>query len=108
MSHLFSHRTRGQAAILATLGLVTTLGSVSLVMDMGWAYYRKTNAMVAAEAAAIGAATAASVQTGFTCGLNVTCTESYTACPASPTSPPSDYLQSGCLYAKTNGFVNSG
>src|SRR5688572_21085727 len=98
---------RGQAVILATLSLILSLGIVGFVVDIGWGYFRKIAVRTAAQAAATAAAVAASTQTGFTCGLNVPC-PAETACPATPSSPPSDYMQAGCLYAKQNGFVNSG
>src|SRR4051812_19288739 len=112
-NHLFSRKkmkTRGQAALFATMSLGVSLGAIGLVVDSGWAYFRKTAAQAAAESAssaALMAAVASTTSVGYTCGLTVSCVSS-TACPASPTTPPSDSLQSGCLYAKQNGFVNSG
>src|SRR6266436_528876 len=91
--------TRGQAALFATMSLVVALGTIGLVVDSGWGYYRKSAAKTAAESAstaAVMAAVAATTSVGYTCGLTVTCVSS-TACPASPTTPPSSSLQSGCL-----------
>jgi hypothetical protein len=109
--HLFNRRkTRGQAALFATMSLVVSLGAVGLVVDTGWAYWRKQAARAAAESAstaAVMAAVAATTSVGYTCGLTVSCVDP-TACPAAPTAPPSTVLQSGCLYAQANGFVNTG
>jgi hypothetical protein len=99
---------RGQSAIFATLSLVLSMGLIGMVVDVGWAYFTRIAAKTAAEAAASAATVAASSETGFTCGLNVPCFANDTACPATPTSPPSDIIQTGCLYAKQNGYVNSG
>src|SRR2546427_402181 len=105
-SQLINRRkTRGQAAIFATLSLLVSLGTVGLVVDVGWGYFRKQAAKTAADSAAtaaVMAAVAATTSVGYTCGLTVSCVTD-TACPASPTTPPSDALQSGCLYAKQNG-----
>jgi Flp pilus assembly protein TadG len=48
------HR-RGQAAIFLTLSLVVTVGMVGMVVDFGWAYWRKTICKSAAQAAALAA-----------------------------------------------------
>ena len=112
LSHLSNRkRTRGQAALFATMSLVVSLGMIGLVVDSGWGYFRKQAARSAAEAASMGAvmaAVAATPSVGYTCGLTVPCYSDAQACPASPTTPPSTVLQNGCLYAKTNGFLNSG
>jgi hypothetical protein len=108
MKHFASrNKTRGQAAVFATMSLVVTFGLIGMVVDIGWAYWRKIALRTAAESAAVASAMAASSQTGFTCGLTVPC-PAQTACPALPTTPPSDVMQNGCLYAAKNGFRNSG
>src|SRR5579884_3946702 len=99
---------RGQAAIMVTLSLVVTLGLLGLVVDIGWAYWRKEACATAADSAVLAAARYVSANSSFTCGSGgVTC-QSDTACPASPSSPPTTNIGAGCLYAKQNGFVNSG
>jgi hypothetical protein len=94
---------RGQAAILMTMSLVTTLGTLGLVVDFGWAYFRRSAARTAAESAAIAGAVAASNK-ALDCGtVNVTC-QALTNCPANPTNPPVTNIDRACLYAKQNGF----
>ncbi len=95
-----------------TLALPVTLGLLGLVVDVGWAYWRREAAATAAQSAAVAAAMGVSGNSTFSCGsgtgsAQVTC-QSDTACPSSPTSPPSSNIIAGCLYAKQNGFVNSG
>jgi hypothetical protein len=102
------HSEGGQAAIMLTMSLVVTLGLLGLVVDVGWAYWRREACATAADAAVLAAAMSVSTNSSFTCGSGgVTC-QSDTACPASPTSPPTTNVGAGCLYAKQNGFVNSG
>lgn len=104
----------GQAAIVVTLSLPVTLGVLGLVVDVGWSYWRTEACRTAAEAAAMAAALQAKDNYGgssFTCGTQVGCTNSsttYVTCPSSPSSPPSDNLQNGCLYAQQNGFTYGG
>lgn len=93
---------------MITLTLPLTLGLVGMVVDVGWAYWREEACRTAAQAAAFASAMAASKASNQTCGSGVTCTTGYSACPASPTSPPSSVLQNGCLYAKANGFTAGG
>jgi hypothetical protein len=79
-------------------------GLLSLVLDVGWANYRKIGARAAAESAAIAGAMAAS-NYSLNCGSSawVTC-QAATDCPANPTSPPATNIDSACLYAKANGY----
>jgi hypothetical protein len=100
---------RGQALILITLSLVATFGLLGLVVDIGWAHFRREAAKTAAQAAASGAAMAASVANGYSCHESDTaapCRVDW-ACPDSPVKPPGDSLEAGCLYAKLNGFSNA-
>jgi hypothetical protein len=101
-------RTKGQAALLMTMTLTIMLGAMGLVVDFGWAYWRKVAAGTAASSAATAAVMAGSGLSS--CGSGTTgwnCTSSY-SCAASPTTPPSNNLDNGCLYAKQNGFLNTG
>ncbi len=98
---------RGQAAIFITLSVPVLFGMLGLVVDIGWAYWRKEACKTAADAAAMSAIVAAYSGADLTCGSGVTC-QAATACPPSATSPPSNNLMTGCLYAQQNGFVNSG
>jgi hypothetical protein len=103
-----SHRSsrRGQAAVLVTMTLVMSMALIGLVVDFGWAYYRKVSARAAAESAALGAAITASNKTPF-CVTLATC-QSSTNCPSDPPSPPVTNIDAGCLYAKKNGFRTAG
>ncbi len=105
-----SRQTRGQAAILLTLSMVATVGTLGLVVDIGWAYWRREAAATAADSAALAAAryAAANFSSYTSCPTGLTCNSSDTACSATPASPPTTTFGAGCLYAKQNGFLNSG
>jgi len=109
MKHYTGNR-RGQTAIMFTLSIVPLLGVLGLVVDMGWAYYRKQAAQAAADAAAGAAAQAAyATNSSPTCSTaHVACYSSEYTCPASPAASPTDNIGNGCLYAKANGFVSTG
>ena len=100
-----SRRTRGQAILFMTMSLTTMLGMAGLVVDIGWGYWRKEAAQTAAASAASAAIAAASA--GTACGSGWNCSTSY-SCAASPSLPASNNLDNGCLYAKQNGFLNTG
>lgn len=87
----------GQAAIMLSLSLPLTIGMLGLVVDVGWAYWRKEACRTAAESAATAAAINAQKSSTFT-------VQAATACPQSPSA--SIPLQAGCLYAAQNGFTN--
>jgi hypothetical protein len=104
------NRTRGQAALFMTMSITVMLGAIGLVVDFGWAYWRKEAAATAANSAAVAAIAAASSAANQSCGSGTThwnCSNSY-SCAASPTNPPASNLDNGCLYAKQNGFLNTG
>jgi hypothetical protein len=63
-----SYRERGQAALLMTLSLTALLGAMGLVVDFGWAYWRKEAASTAATAAASAAIAAANSVSNQICG----------------------------------------
>jgi hypothetical protein len=109
MRHYTGNR-RGQTAIMFTLAIVPLFGMLGLVVDMGWAYFRKQAAQAAADAAAGAAAQAAYITNSSpTCATtHVACYASEYTCPANPSTSPSDNIGNGCLYAKANGFVSSG
>jgi hypothetical protein len=103
---------RGQTIILFTLALVPLLGIMGLVVDVGWAHFRREAAQTAADSAAMAAALAA-YQTAnggsILCGTpHIVCYASEYSCPATISSPPSDNVQAGCMYARDNGFVTAG
>ena len=94
---------------MVTLSLVPTVALIGLVVDLGWGYFRKQMAKTAAVSAANAAVLAVSSLNSYTtCNSNGLTCQNDTACPASPTTPPSSNMINGCLYAKQNGFVNSG
>jgi uncharacterized membrane protein len=72
---------RGQPIVLFTLTLPVMLGMLGLVVDLGWAYFRKEACKTAADSAAMAAAVAAYGSANLTCGSGVAC-QSETACPA--------------------------
>lgn len=93
---------------MIALSLVPILGMIGLAWDLGWAYYRKQCAQTAANSAAIGAVMAVSGASSYsTCNSNGLTCQTATACAANPALPGNN-LVNGCLYAKQNGFVNSG
>lgn len=99
----------GQTLILFTLAILPILGVIGLVVDIGWAYYRKEVAKTASDAAANAAAIAA-LTAGE--GGSVSCSTAAVACyatdyvcPATPTG--TDNISVGCMYAAANGFSTS-
>jgi len=93
---------------MISLSLVPTLGMLGLVMDIGWAYYRKMAAKTAADSAVIASVMAVQGASDWsTCNANGLTCQVATACPAAPALPGNNMIN-GCLYAKQNGFVNSG
>jgi Flp pilus assembly protein TadG len=103
----FQIRTRGQAAIMMALSIPLMFGLLAMVVDVGWAYWRAEACKTAAQAAAFAAARQAQLGSSLACGA-VGCQGTTANCPATPASPPSNNLIAGCLYAKQNGFTNSG
>jgi Flp pilus assembly protein TadG len=102
-------RQRGQSAIMITLSVPVMFGLLGMVVDVGWAYWREEACKTAASAAAEAAARQAELAAAFSSTYHIL-TQSTTAnCAASPsTVTPIDNLTMGCLYAKANGFSNSG
>src|SRR5262249_47520758 len=86
------------------------LGALGLVVDFGWAYWRKEAASTAAMAAASAAVVSASGASSQACGTGTNhwnCSSAY-SCPSNPVLPVASNLDNACLYAKQNGFVNTG
>ena len=108
----FSDTRRGQTAVLFTLTMVPLLGVLGLVVDVGWAYFRKEAAQTAADAAASAAAQAAYVAAGGaapSCSTTgVACYADEYTCPSTFTGAPANNIVAGCMYAKENGFVSTG
>jgi Flp pilus assembly protein TadG len=98
---------RGQTTLLFSIASVVMFGMLGLVVDLGWAYYRKQVAQAAAQSAAIAAVAAAvqSAGTTISCGaVNVSC-QAETPCGA---NDGIDNTGKGCLYAADNGFSTGG
>ncbi len=106
-----SRRTKGQAVLFITMSLTTMLGLAGLVVDIGWGYWRKIACATAASSAASAAAQAAKTSGASSCGSGTTnwnCSSNY-SCPSNPTiGAITSNLDNGCLYAKQNGFLNTG
>lgn len=99
---------RGSTVIMFTFAIVTMMAVLGLVVDIGWAYYRRQAAQAAADAAVMAAAAAStSSPNSFTCGLNGIACQDPTTCGTEIPNPPSNNLQVGCLYAQSNGFSAS-
>lgn len=111
-THPGRRRQRGQALVMVTLSLLVMLGMAGLVVDLGWAYFRREAAQSAAEAAAIAAAQSAFQATGggsVTCGAQgILCQSTPQPCPNPVPYPPANNFHSGCSYAAANGFVQGG
>jgi len=84
------------------LSLGATLGLIGLVVDIGWAHWRKEACRSAAHSAALAAAIAAKDFGG--CNIAGVRCQAETACPVSPANETN--IDAGCRYYKQNGFVN--
>ncbi len=87
--------------------LPLSLALIGLVVDIGWANWRKEACYSAAESASIAAAAAAQSIGTYTCGTGTGKCRAVTSMPCPSTlTTPTDPLQAGCLYAQQNGFTN--
>jgi len=100
------NRRSGQMLIFVTLSLSVLIAMIGLAVDLGYSYYIKTLTQVAADSAAQAAAVFAK-NNGYACGTGITCGTAYN-CASPPTTPAVTPFEAGCLYAKANGFVNTG
>jgi hypothetical protein len=107
-SYFASDPRRGQAGLFIVFNLTILFGVLGLAVDLGMAYFTRQQAQAAADAAAMAAATYATNGGPITCGANGAICGSDTTCAYPNVSPATNDLQSGCLYAAANGFVNSG
>ena len=101
--------TRGQALVMVTFALTALLGIMALAVDMGLAHFNRKSAQSAADAAAKASIMRAleNMANGpAVCGANVGCEDNW-GCPANVSTPPTN-LDTACLYARQNGFANSG
>jgi Flp pilus assembly protein TadG len=100
-------KRRGQALIMITLSLIPMFGLLGLVVDVGWMEFIKKQAQTAADAAAMAALLqfqSTTFSSDLTCGTNGVVCQAPTSCSPAP----SNYLNSGCLYAQLNGFSSAG
>ena len=93
---------------MITLSLPVMLGMLALVTEVGWAYWRQEACRTAAQAASVAAARQAQIAGTFNTASGIYTQSTMANCPASPTSPSTNNLMAGCLYAISNGFTNSG
>jgi len=97
---------RGQSTAMYVVSVMASLGTLGLVVDVGYSYYRKHVAQAAAESAALAMASAAATSCSISCGVNgVACLTDPTVCPVSIPNPPTSTMHNACLYAQTNGFA---
>lgn len=101
------HNGRGQSTVMYVVSLMASLGTLGLVVDVGYSYYRRHVAQAAAESAAVAAASAAASSSGsITCGVNgVVCQSTPLTCPTPIPNPPTTNIHNACRYAQTNGFA---
>ncbi len=106
-----SRRSRGQAIVLVTLGLLAMCGLMGLAVDFGWSMFVEKQAQAAADTAALAAVEEAmyrlSVTNNFSCsgGTAVSCAPTPVTC-SSLSSDATNNLWNGCLYAVKNGFTD--
>ena len=109
---LKTRNRRGQTAVMFTLAIIPLFGIVGLVVEVGWAFFRKEAAQTAADAAATAAGLAAYQSAGGGSTLcstpHVSCYSTEYVCPATLPSVPDNNIQAGCMYARDNGFVTAG
>jgi len=103
------HSRRGQALLMMSFAITAMFGVMALVVDLGWANYRKQVAQAAADSAASAAVRAAIARGLNTCGDALGC---YPAtpyiCPATPPGIAASNIDSACMMAAANGFTTSG
>jgi hypothetical protein len=100
---------RGQALLMMSFAITAMFGIMALVVDVGWANYRKLAAQAAADSAAIAAVRAAVASGLNTCGGALGCYPAtpYT-CPATPPATSTTNIDSACMLAAANGFTTTG
>lgn len=102
--HMLAGNRQGQVAVLAALHLTVVFGVLGLAVDLGWGEFRKHAEQVAADSAAMAAASYAAAN-GSTCSSGITCNQ-VTNCtiPGTVTTP----FGAACKYAQANGYTNGG
>jgi hypothetical protein len=104
-----THSRRGQALLMMTFTITAMFGIMALVVDLGWANYRKQAAQAAADSAA-AAAVRAKIDLGLTtCGDQLGCFPATPfTCPATPPGVAGTNIDNACMMAAANGFTTSG
>jgi len=95
---------RGQVVIMVTFSLLLLCGMLGLVVDLGWGYFNRRSAQLAADAAALAAVRAARALAPTD---TLRCGENGVECAATPvdcSTLGSGNLASACLYAARAGF----
>ena len=104
-----SNSRRGQALLMMSFAITAMFGVMALVVDVGWANYRKQAAQAAADSAATAAVRAAIAKGLNTCGGQLGCYPSTPyICPAIPPGLAATTIDSACMMAAANGFQTSG
>lgn len=99
---------------MVTMSLFVMLSLLSLVVDLGWAYFRREAAQSAADAAAVAAIRAVELAASGTpvCGSgNVWCGSpagTLANCPAAASTTVSTSFDNACVLAAANGFTTTG
>jgi len=103
------HARRGQALLMMSFAITAMFGIMALVVDVGWANYRKLAAQAAADSAAIAAVRAAVAGGLNTCGGALGCSPAtpYT-CLATPPGTAATNIDNACMIAAANLFTTTG
>lgn len=113
MRHIIQNeREKGQAIVMVTLALMAMCGILGLAVDFGWAFFVKRAAQAAADSAALAAALERKFDVGnigpYPCEGTCRDEANPKVCSPSVIYPPLNNLENACLYAKQNGFVETG
>jgi hypothetical protein len=103
----------GQAVVVAAFSLSLMLGAMSLVVDLGWGYYRREAGQSAADAAAAAAIRAVETSGGTpSCGTGIvwcgTPAGTITNCPSTAPTTATNSFDNACMLAAANGFTTTG
>lgn len=93
---------RGQALMLFVLAMIAVLGILALAVELGWSRYVGKQAQAAADAAALAAVEDALTQFYADGDYSNAGQVTEADCPATGN------LQTGCLFAESNGFSTNG
>lgn len=103
-----ARRTKGQAILLITASLIPLMGLLGLASDIGYMHFARKSAQKAADAAVLAAAARFYQTIG---GSSFDCTAFTWICNSSTPytcnkdlTTATNPLETGCLYAKRNGF----